>query len=134
MESAATESLADIFYYYIESLESQFKKYNIAIGSRLNNDSTKLFRDNLVKEIDSKYINSIETYDFIQLSDNIDNCLEDIDLIIVDSKFKTEKKLIIVSDVKSSIVRLEAYLRYNRDMCKCLGKNGKIISKNLKES
>lgn len=131
LESAATESLADIFYYYIESLESQFKKYNIAIGSRLNNDSTKLFRDNLVKEIDSKYINSIETYDFIQLSDNIDNCLEDIDLIIVDSKFKTEKKLIIVSDVKSSIVRLEAYLRYNRDMCKCLGKNGKIISKNL---
>ena len=123
--------LKDIIYCYIESLMVQFDKYNIAVTSRFNQDTAVLLKNNLMMNIDKSYTNSMEVFNFVQLLNGNNKIIDNIDLIISDVKIKVNKKVLVYTEVNNSMVKLESFLRFNRNICKCLGVKTCIISKNL---
>lgn len=126
---AATECLADIMNYYIENLDYHFKKKNILVSSRFNKYSPLLMKNRLLKELDPRYISSIDICEFSDMMYNYDYYTKKYDLVLSDvTARKTSNNVINFSEVDSSIVKLEAYLRLNRDMCNGLvHNNGKLI-------
>lgn len=131
IDNALTEGITDIIYCYIESLMVQFDKYNIAVTSRFNQDTAVLLKNNLMMNIDKSYTNSMEVFNFVQLLNGNNKIIDNIDLIISDVKIKVNKKVLVYTEVNNSMVKLESFLRFNRNICKCLGVKTCIISKNL---
>lgn len=125
---AVTETLSDIVYYYIENLEFSFKKYDIVVASRFNRYAPVLFKEKLKKDVDQKYIGTVDTCDhFANILNHTEEYVNNYDLIITDARVLNVKNGISFSDVDNSIVNLETYLRLHRDMCSCLSKGNDVM-------
>lgn len=133
ISSAITENIADIVYYYIDSLPFSFKKYKLAIISRYNEYTPKLIKDKILKDIDNNYFDKVDIFNDPLVRWNDKKSIDNYDLILSDVNIKNDNKTILHSEINSSTLKLENYLRLHRNMCDCLSKNGlEVIVRNLK--
>ena len=123
---SVTENLTDIIYYYIEGLEYNFSKANILVTSRFSRYSAKLIKDKLYKDLDDNYVANIDTCECVDLLNNTKFYDDNYDLIIADVNIRNSNKSIKFSDVNSSMVKLDSYLRLHRNLCRELSTENDI--------
>lgn len=117
VHSAVAEKITDAVFFYIDSLGYNFQKSKIALSIRGAAFGAELLKRKIEKDIDPRYIDSVDIIPNLELLNRDDYYKKKYDLIITDINLKNLSKTITISDLNNSTILLERYLRMSRNIC-----------------
>ncbi|MBQ4253461.1 MAG: hypothetical protein II712_01400, partial [Erysipelotrichaceae bacterium] len=114
--SSQIEGICEILYYHIEAMKLVYGRPRIAVGCRGNEFEAKLLLETIRREVSSEYYQSIETADFISISEEGEGMNEKYDLMICDQKISADENVLALENFDFNFANIEYYLRYSRSL------------------